>query len=103
MGSRSSPNRLTVSPQPPPPDRPSRHQNLAIAPQEPARMRSRASVPPSRHLGLSDFRSRALVGAELARDAPAPARWRMLGFVDAVPSEVLARGDGSRCERTGDG
>jgi hypothetical protein len=34
-------------------------------------MRSRASVPPSRHLGLSDFTSRALVGAELARDAPA--------------------------------
>jgi len=32
MGSRSSPNRLTVSPQPPPPDRPGRHQNLAIAP-----------------------------------------------------------------------
>jgi hypothetical protein len=31
MGSRSSPNRLTVSPQPPPPDRPGRHQNLAIA------------------------------------------------------------------------
>src|SRR4030081_1405417 len=28
-----------------------------------------------RHLGRSDFRSRALVGAELARDAPAPARW----------------------------
>src|ERR1700692_3926107 len=32
MGSRSSPNRLTVSPKPPPPDRPGRHQNLAIAP-----------------------------------------------------------------------
>src|SRR6478735_8451609 len=31
MGSRSSPNRLTVSPKPPPPDRPGRHQNLAIA------------------------------------------------------------------------
>ena len=31
MGSRSSPNRLTVSPQPPPPNRPGRHQKLAIA------------------------------------------------------------------------
>src|ERR1700704_2659099 len=32
MGSRSSPSRATISPQPPPPDRPGRHQNLAIAP-----------------------------------------------------------------------
>src|SRR6266852_2882034 len=31
MGSRSSPSRPTVSPQPPPPDRPGRHQDLAIA------------------------------------------------------------------------
>jgi hypothetical protein len=31
MGSRSSPSRATISPQPPPPDRPGRHQNLAIA------------------------------------------------------------------------
>ena len=31
MGSRSSPSQLTVSPKPPPPDRPGRHQNLAIA------------------------------------------------------------------------
>jgi hypothetical protein len=36
MGSRSSPNRLTVSPKPSPPDRPGRHQNLAIAPLGPA-------------------------------------------------------------------
>src|SRR5271169_3622601 len=31
MGSRSSPSRPTVTPQPPPPNRPGRHQNLAIA------------------------------------------------------------------------
>src|ERR1700678_4536089 len=31
MGARSSPSRPTVTPQPPPPDRPGRHQNLAIA------------------------------------------------------------------------
>jgi hypothetical protein len=31
MGLRSLPSRLTVSPKPPPPDRPGRHQNLAIA------------------------------------------------------------------------
>src|SRR3979490_3305801 len=31
MGSSSSPSRATISPQPPPPDRPGRHQNLAIA------------------------------------------------------------------------
>src|SRR5215207_8391486 len=31
MGSRSSPRRPTVSPQPPPPDRTGRHQDLAIA------------------------------------------------------------------------
>src|SRR6266851_7613090 len=30
MGSRSSPSRATISPQPPPPDQPGRHQNLAI-------------------------------------------------------------------------
>jgi hypothetical protein len=30
-GSRSSPSRPTVSPKPPPPDRPGRHQKLAIA------------------------------------------------------------------------
>jgi hypothetical protein len=40
MGSRSSPNRLTVSPKPPPPDRPSRHQNLAIARETEARAQS---------------------------------------------------------------
>jgi hypothetical protein len=28
------PSRLTVSPKPPPPDRPGRHQNLAIAPMQ---------------------------------------------------------------------
>src|SRR5260370_10626374 len=30
MGSRSSLSRATISPQPPPPDQPGRHQNLAI-------------------------------------------------------------------------
>src|SRR6266481_4063189 len=44
MGSRSSPNRLTVSPQPPPPDRPGRHQNLAIARSDVASRTSRTSA-----------------------------------------------------------
>lgn len=50
MGSRSSPNRLTLSPQPPPPDRPGRHQNLAIA------QRNHALLADSRRTYAADGR-----------------------------------------------